>query len=99
MMTILLNVHLNGACTLPKLGSHFKKEEARRKRMAGMVIDVKCAFLYGKAKRNVYIWLPDEDAKGREGYMGKLDKAMYGTRDAAQNWGSGVHPDSTRRGI
>ena len=54
--------------------------------VAAMVIDVKGAFLYGKTKRKVYIWLPEEDPKSAEGYMGKLEKAMYGTRDAPQVW-------------
>ena len=51
-----------------------------------MVIDVKGAFLYGKTKRNVYIWLPSEYPNSQMGFMGKLDKAMYGTRDAPQVW-------------
>ena len=51
-----------------------------------MVIDVKGAFLYGKTKRNVYIWLPSEDPNSKLGLLGKLDKAMYGTRDAPQVW-------------
>ena len=51
-----------------------------------MIIDVKGGFVYGKTKRNVYIWLPSEDPMSEEGYMGKLSKAMYGTRDAPQVW-------------
>ena len=51
-----------------------------------MIIDVKGAFLYGRTKRRVYIWLPKEDPKSEEGYMGRLEKAMYGTRDAPQVW-------------
>ncbi len=31
-----------------------------------------------------YIKLPEEDHV--DGYCGELDKSMYGTRDAAQNW-------------
>ena len=54
--------------------------------IGGMVIDVQGAFLYGKTKRNVYIWLPSEDPNSKLGLMGKLDKAMYGTRDAPQVW-------------
>ena len=54
--------------------------------VAGMVIDVKGAFLYGKTKRRVYIWLPNEDPMSQKGYMGKLERAMYGTRDAPQVW-------------
>ena len=47
-------------------------------------IDVRRAYLYAKARRDVYIVLPEEDSC--PGMCGKLDKAMYGTRDAAQNW-------------
>ena len=34
----------------------------------------------------MYVQLPDEDWE--EGRCGKLLKSMYGTRDAAQNWGA-----------
>ena len=32
----------------------------------------------------MYVQLPEEDHV--EGMCGKLEKAIYGTRDAAQNW-------------
>ena len=52
-----------------------------------MVMDVKCAFLYGDMKRSVYIELPVQDEKSGDGRLvGKLMKAMYGTRDAPQIW-------------
>ena len=47
-------------------------------------IDVRRAYFHADALRDVYIELPQEDAQ--EGMCGKLAKAMYGTRDAAQNW-------------
>ena len=47
-------------------------------------IDVKRAYFYAPAKRDVYVKLPDEDYE--EGMCGKLNKSMYGTRDAAYNW-------------
>jgi hypothetical protein len=47
-------------------------------------IDVKRAYFYAEAKRNVYVKLPDEDFA--PGMCGKLLKSMYGTRDAAFNW-------------
>ena len=52
-----------------------------------MLLDVKKAFLYGEIKRRVYIELPEED-EHREGgrYVGMLNKAMYGLRDAPQVW-------------
>ena len=52
-----------------------------------MVMDVKCAFLYGDIRRNVYIELPHTDPRYGDGtVVGKLRKAMYGTRDAPQIW-------------
>ena len=47
-------------------------------------IDVKKAYLQASARRDVYVQLPPEERE--EGKCGKLIKAMYGTRDAAQNW-------------
>jgi hypothetical protein len=52
-----------------------------------MVLDVSCAFLYAPIKRSVYIELPEEDQKSLSGeWVGKLEKALYGTRDAPQAW-------------
>ena len=50
-----------------------------------LLLDIKKAFLYGKISRNVYIELLAEDpmSEGGGGHLvGKMDKAMYGTRDA-----------------
>ena len=47
-------------------------------------IDIKRAYFYAPAKRDVYVKLPIEDYE--EGYCGKLNKSMYGTRDASLNW-------------
>ena len=47
-------------------------------------IDVRRAYFHAAARRKVYVKLPPEDHM--EGYCGRLNKAMYGTRDAAQNW-------------
>ena len=45
-----------------------------------MVMDVKCAFLYGEIRRNVYIELPHTDPRsGDKTVVGQLKKAMYGT--------------------
>ena len=46
-------------------------------------IDVRRAYFHAKARREVYVSLPPEDWE--EGKCGRLQKAMYGTRDAAQN--------------
>ena len=50
-------------------------------------IDVRRAYFYADATREIYIELPKEDYE--EGKVGKLRKSMYGTRDAAQNWEHG----------
>ena len=47
-------------------------------------IDVRRAYFHAAARRTLYVELPPEDTE--EGKCGKLNKAMYGTRDAAQNW-------------
>ena len=52
-----------------------------------MVADVKTAFLYGEARRSLYVELPPEDPLAASGrYVGKLERAMYGTRDAPMIW-------------
>ncbi len=47
-------------------------------------IDVRRAYFHAKARRTVFIELPEEDQE--RGMCGELDKSMYGTRDAALNW-------------
>ena len=65
-----------------------------------MVMDVKCAFLYGKMRRNIYIELPPQDERyGDKNLVGKLVKAMYGTRDAPQIWGDLVQETMTSLGM
>ena len=52
-----------------------------------MLADVKTAFLYGDARRSLYVELPPEDPLAASGrYVGKLERAMYGTRDAPMIW-------------
>ena len=46
-------------------------------------IDVRRAYFHAPARRLVYVRLPPEEEQ--EGTCGKLLKAFYGTRDAAQN--------------
>ena len=56
-----------------------------------MLVDVKKAFLYVSINWRVYIRLPEEDEKAKEGkWMGRLEKAMCGTRDAPAAWQSEV---------
>jgi len=47
-------------------------------------IDVRRAFFHAPCRREVYVELPAEDSE--PGMCGKLVMAMYGTRDAPQNW-------------
>ena len=47
-------------------------------------IDVRRAYFHAPARRLVYVKLPPEEEE--PGMCGKLVKALYGTRDAAQNW-------------
>ncbi len=51
-----------------------------------MVNDVSRAFFCAPAKRQVFVELPEEDGDGSDS-VGELNFSMYGTRDAAQNWG------------
>ena len=52
-----------------------------------MTLDVKTAFLYGKARRNIFVTLPhDITCKYKEPVVGRLKRALYGTRDAPMIW-------------
>ena len=52
-----------------------------------MINDISRAFFHAKAKREVHVQLPNEDATpSKEPMCGKLNYSMYGTRGAAQNW-------------
>ena len=52
-----------------------------------LVIDVRRAHFYAKARRRVYIELPEGDGRGPGSRQcGLLRKSLFGTRDAAQNW-------------
>ena len=52
-----------------------------------MVLDVKRAFLYGATTRPIFARLPPEDPRyGTPGLVWRLQKAMYGTRDAPAIW-------------
>ena len=65
-----------------------------------LLLDVKKAFLYGKIRRRVYIELPAEDEMSKTGkYVGRLVKAMYGTRDAPQVWQTEVRKTMQEMGF
>ena len=56
-------------------------------KLGGMKLDfigVRRAYFHAPARRDIFIHLPPEDAA--PAMCGKINKAMYGTRDAAQNW-------------
>ena len=59
-------------------------KESRKDGKKLLFVDVRRAYFHAKAIREVYVELPKEDEE--EGMCGKLEKSMYGTRDAAFNW-------------
>ena len=53
-----------------------------------MVADVRRAYFHAKARREVFVEIPSEDMEpGDELNCARLLASMYGTRDAARNWG------------
>ena len=63
-----------------------------------MVVDVKRAFLHGYCTRSIYIELPDAESEGGK-YVGKLVRALYGTRDAPLAWQTVVKKDMKESGF
>ena len=63
-----------------------------------MVVDVKRAFLHGYCTRSIYIELPGAESQGGK-YVGKLVKALYGTRDAPLAWLTVVKGDMKEMGF
>ena len=51
-----------------------------------MVNDVRRAYFYSKASRDIYIEIPSEDPEAGPNVLGKLELSLCGTRDAAKNW-------------
>ena len=52
-----------------------------------LIVDVRRAYFYAKATREVFIELPQEDWKpGDEQKCGLLQQSLYGTRDAVLSW-------------
>ena len=54
--------------------------------MEMMICDVRRAYFYAKATRDLYVELPPEDPCYGSGMLGKLNLCSYGTRDAAREW-------------
>ena len=67
-----------------KLAMVYAAQEGRQRKL--MTLDVKSAFLYGAARRTIYIELPSADPQAGGDKVGVLRKALYGTRDAPQIW-------------
>ena len=64
-----------------------------------LILDIKRAFLYGAIEEEIFIELPDEDPMKKQGYVGRLKKAMYGTRGAPQVWQGVVKKTMERLGF
>ena len=55
--------------------------------MAVVVIDIKRAYFYAPAQKEIYVRLPPEDPQSNNPEVcGRLKKSLYGTRDAGANW-------------
>ena len=63
-----------------------------------MVVDIKRAFLHGLCTRSIYIELPGAESGGGR-YVGKLVRALYGTRDAPLAWQTVVKGDMKEMGF
>ena len=63
-----------------------------------MVLDVKRAFLHGIATRLIYVQVPDEESENGK-YVGRLNKTLYGTRDAPVAWPRAVRADMEALGF
>ena len=63
-----------------------------------MVVDVKRAFLHGYCTRSIYIELSGEESQGGKS-VGKLVRALYGTRDAPLAWQTVVKKDMKELGF
>eukprot|EP00973_Karenia_brevis_P084664 11748684-Karenia_brevis.AAC.1 len=82
------------AATPPLESLRYIVSRCARNRHRGFKImtnDVKRAYFYAAATREIYIEIPAEDWEpGDEAKVAKLKLSFYGTRDAAQNWGREV---------
>ena len=94
------------SATSPLDGAKFVISEAapsNQKETVLLVIDVRRTYFHAKARRRVYIELPERDGGGLgRPQCGLLKKSLYGTRDAAQNWecelGGFLEESGLRRG-
>lgn len=76
------------------------KVSMKPKELGVIVLDVRCVFFYSKMRRRVYIELPEQDPESKKkDKMGRLAKAMYGTRDAPQIWSGEVCREMIAKGF
>ena len=80
-----------------KLAMLFAAQSGKGRKL--MTLDVKSAFLYGAARRKIYIELPSADPHAGGSTVGVLYKALYGTRDAPQIWQHEVRGTLKRMGF
>ncbi len=64
-----------------------------------MVNDIKRAYFNALAMRDLFIEIPKEDSRKQPWLVGKLKKALYGTRDAAKSWQQTVTKHLVERGF
>ena len=64
--------------------SRCASRQRRAKPSRLMIQDISKAYFFAPATRDIFIELPPEEAE--PGMVGKLEKSIYGTRDAALNW-------------
>ena len=62
-----------------------------------MLMDVSRAFFYAPAQRDLWVELPEEDKDVKADEVGKLKRAMYGTRDAPLAWSLEVEDSQNHR--
>ena len=74
---------LEGLKTLLSLMTTLKKS-SRGSALIIRLLDILRAHFYGLAERDVFVELPEGDRQ--DGFCRKLQKSMYGTRDAASIW-------------
>ena len=73
---------------------------AGRMAVKPMVRDFKRAFLYADVQRELYIEVPTNDERNRNGgWAGRLRKATYGTQDAPAAWQREVRRMLLRKGF
>ena len=73
--------------TIRFLAAQCAQRQRRKDPWRMAVIDVRRAYFYARARRPLYVEIPDEDRVEGEGdVVGRLEMSLYGTRDAAMNW-------------